>query len=55
MTKVRTLHDREVEATLLKSLDFPQNASYALLHLKDGGQKLPPYTKDGGLLQTQPD
>jgi hypothetical protein len=52
---VRTLHDREVAQTLLKSLDFPQNATYALLHLRDGVPKLPPYTKDGGLLQTQPD
>jgi hypothetical protein len=52
---VKTFHDREVAQNILKQLEYPQNATYALLHLRDSNQKLPPYTKDGGLLQTQPD
>lgn len=40
LTKVRTLHDREHDNTHLKSLEFPKNSLYALLHLKD--QKITP-------------
>jgi len=34
LSKVRTQQDRELALTHLKSIEFPQNALYALLHLK---------------------
>ena len=56
VTKMRTLADRELENTHLKSLEFPHNAYYALLHLKDGQQNRHlVYTKDGNDLQTLPE
>ena len=37
LTKVRTLAEREIENTLLKQMEYPQNAHYALLHMKNTG------------------
>lgn len=35
LTKVRTLTDRQKDATHLKHLEFPTNSLYTLLHLKE--------------------
>lgn len=52
MARVRTLKDKEMENMHLKSLDFPDNSLYALLHLKEHPAPLP---SSGEPLQTQPD
>lgn len=50
LSKLRTQRDREQGLTHLRSMPFPKNALYALLHLQEQGKK-----SDESFLQQQPD
>jgi hypothetical protein len=39
LTKIRTLEERQLSNQQLKSLEFPDNALYALLHMREEDKK----------------
>lgn len=56
LTKIRTQADREFANTYLKSLEFPSNSLYALIHLREESKKKSTdIDEENDVKQTQPD